>query len=264
MKTGMQVIWAMAGLQPVLVVVVQQHADDGEQKLIETAQDALAPALAGKKEAHLDQLLLHVAPQALKFITSLEKTLNNPAAIYNITETELDDWREKVLTAKASYEVVKALTKKATTDQHVHALHDCIRGAFAVVDVYERMVQGLLSANGVLIKKLATVDILTARKNEDAVIHRLQALRASGLQYQTAKGRAAINPKTWILRNLVGDGKFTKEEIETLPLPVFKEFDERLYAALKYDRHKSGVGKSRNQRVATVQFLNVEEVSTSH
>ena len=63
------------------------------------------------------------------------------------------------------------------------------------------------------------------------------AQSSSKIEYQKALGRKAMNPRRWVVENLMGPDKLSAMEIAILPLNAFKHYDKRLHAALGQERH---------------------------
>ena len=52
------------------------------------------------------------------------------------------------------------------------------------------------------------------------------------IEYQTVRGRAALNVMAWLKKNILDAGYLTAAELRLVPLATFKDFDSRLYQAI--------------------------------
>lgn len=110
------------------------------------------------------------------------------------------------------------------------ALIDIIR--LAVIELTEQE-----TVDGDLIDFRSIQDRLFDNKAIKDAVDKLMALKGV-VNYQTARGRAALNVMDWINENIVAPGYLTKTELRLIPVSCFKEFDQRLYQAL-FDQRRS-------------------------
>ena len=90
----------------------------------------------------------------------------------------------------------------------------------------------VLEAESVVVDRRQAQDIvLDEIPHIKMAVEKLMKLKGI-VSYQTARGRSALNVIDWLKLNFVATGHLTKRELESIPVWVFRSFDQRLYQAL--------------------------------
>jgi hypothetical protein len=126
--------------------------------------------------------------------------------------------------------------------------------------------------------ELSVADLARLQKNMEeyqravvAAVEKLLRLAEpeKKIDYQTSKGRLAINPRKWIVENLMGTEKLSPIDIALIPLNAYKHYDVRLHASLGQERHFNLKSSTRTaaekivERTITLDMTDVLDVDTA-
>lgn len=87
------------------------------------------------------------------------------------------------------------------------------------------------AAAGIFIDTRPAQDRILENTIINAAVVKLMSLKGS-IEYQTARGRAALNVMEWLKKNIIDAGHLTAAELRLVPLATYRDFDPRLYQAI--------------------------------
>ncbi len=87
------------------------------------------------------------------------------------------------------------------------------------------------AAAGIFIDTRPAQDRILENTVINAAASKLMSLKGT-IEYQTARGRAALNVMEWLKKNIIDAGHLTAAELRLVPLATFRDFDPRLYQAI--------------------------------